>query len=107
MSKTAAILDKKRVLDILKARKQDLARFKVHAIGLFGSYSRGQQTDSSDIDFLVEFEKGKKTFDNFIGLVDFLEKVFEKEVELVTKEAVSKHILPYIEKEVEYVKVSD
>lgn len=107
MPKTAVILDKKGVLDFLKTHKPELARYKVRALGLFGSYSRGQQTDSSDIDFLVEFEAGKKTYDNFIGLVDYLEKVFGKEVELVTKESVSKHILPYIEKEVEYVKVSD
>lgn len=107
MPKTADILDKKGVLDFLKTHKPDLIRYKVRTIGLFGSYSRGQQTDGSDIDFLVEFEAGKKTYDNFIGLIDYLEKVFGKEVELVTKESVSKHILPYIEKEVEYVKVSD
>ena len=107
MPKTAVILDKKGVLAFLKTHKHDLTRYAVHTIGLFGSYSRGQQTESSDIDFLVEFEAGKKTFDNFIGLIDYLEKVFGKEVELVTKESVSKHILLYIEKEVEYVKVGD
>lgn len=107
MSKTTAALDKKGVLDTLKDHKHDLAQYYVRTIGLFGSYSRDQQTPGSDIDFLVEFEKDKKTFDNFIGLIDFLEKIFGKEVELVTKEAVSKHILPYIEKEIEYVKISD
>jgi predicted nucleotidyltransferase len=107
MPKTAIKLSKKGILDFLKAHKRDLTQFKVHAIGLFGSYSRGQQKDSSDIDFLVEFEAGRKTYDNFIGLIDYLESVFGKEVELVTRESVSKHILPYIEKEVEYVQVSD
>ncbi len=107
MAETAALSDKIHVLDFLKTNKRDLARFKVRKLGLFGSYFRGQQTEKSDIDFLVEFEEGKKTFDNFIGLVDYLESAFGKEVELVTKEAVSKHILPYIEKEISYVKIID
>jgi hypothetical protein len=55
--------------------------------------------------FLVEYEKGGKRFDNFIGLVDFLENALEKDVELVTKEAMSPFILPYIEKEIEYVEI--
>lgn len=106
MIKTAAILDKKGILGFLKSHKPDLVRYQVRSIGLFGSYSRNQQKDTSDIDFLVEFEQGHKTYDNFIGLVDFLEAAFGKEVELVTRQSISKHIWPYIEKEVEYVKVS-
>ena len=106
MTKTAVLLDKKGILDFLKSHKSDLKRFRVRTIGLFGSYSRNQQKEDSDIDFLVEFEPGRKTYDNFIGLVDYLEAAFGKEVELVTRQSVSKHILPYIEKEVKYVKVS-
>jgi predicted nucleotidyltransferase len=99
------IPNKKSVLSYLKAHKADLLAFKVHSIGLFGSYLRGQHSQDSDIDFLVEFEPGNKTFDNFIGLIDYLENAFGKRVDLVTRESVSKYILPHIEKEIEYVQV--
>ena len=41
---------------------------KLIEIGLFGSHVRGEARDDSDIDFLVVFEKGKQTFDNFMEL---------------------------------------
>lgn len=100
-------LSKKSILDFLRSHQSDLRRYKVRAIGLFGSYSRGEEKATSDIDLLVEYEAGQKTFDNFIGLIDYLEQSLGKEVELVTRESVSKHILPYIEKEVEYVEIID
>jgi len=39
-----------------------LEQFGVKRIGLFGSYVKNQQNEESDLDFLVEFKKGKKTF---------------------------------------------
>ncbi|MCB0612459.1 MAG: nucleotidyltransferase family protein [Phaeodactylibacter sp.] len=98
-------LNKERILGFLENHKADLRRYKVRTIGLFGSYSRGEENNASDIDLLVEYETGQKTFDNFIGLIDYLEKSWGKSVELVTRESASKYILPYIEKEVEYVEV--
>lgn len=57
----------------------------------------------SDIDLLVEFEPGKKTFDNFIHLIFLLEDNLKRRVELVTPESLSPHLRPYLLKEVEYV----
>ena len=73
---------------------------------MFGSFARGEEREDSDIDILVVYEPGHKTFDNFLGLIDYLERSFDREVEVVTKEAVSKHIWPYIKKEVEYVEMN-
>jgi len=61
---------------ILKAvRKNDrkIRGFGVSRIGLFGSYVRGEEKRGSDVDLLVEFEKGSKTFDNYMGAKFFLE----------------------------------
>ena len=44
--------------------------FHIREIGLFGSYIRGEQTASSDIDVLVEFEKGHKDFFNYYFGID-------------------------------------
>jgi len=67
-------------------------RFGVKNLYIFGSYVRGEQTPESDIDILVEFEKGKKTFRNYMGLKFYLEELFEKKVDLVIKEAVRKEL---------------
>lgn len=44
----------------------------IKRIGLFGSYARGEQREESDIDLLVEFDEGKKNYDNFMDLCFFL-----------------------------------
>ena len=57
-------------------------RFKVKRIGLFGSFVRGEQTESSDVDVLVEFA-GPVGWE-FIDLKDFLEEKLGRKVDLVT-----------------------
>ena len=56
---------------------------------------------ASDIDLLVELER--LTFHDYMGLVLFLEDLFERKVDLVTTKSVKPRLKPYIEKEVEYV----
>jgi predicted nucleotidyltransferase len=75
-------------------------------VGVFGSFARGQQSDRSDVDILVEFEQGKKSFDNFMHLAFFLEQQIGRRVELVTPESLSPHIGPHILREVEYASIS-
>jgi predicted nucleotidyltransferase len=58
---------------------------------------------NSDIDFLVELKKEKKTFRNFMALIYFLESLFQKKVDLVTDQSLSPHIGQHILKSVEYV----
>lgn len=70
----------------LQKQHDALNQFKVKRIGLFGSYAAGRQTQKSDIDFIVEFSE--PTFDNFMGLVTFLEKLFKKKVDVLTPEGV-------------------
>jgi predicted nucleotidyltransferase len=70
---------------------------------LFGSFVRGRQNANSDVDVLVEFLPGQKTFDNFMQLSFLLEGLFQRKVELITREALSPYIGPYILKEIEYV----
>ena len=76
--------------------------YGVKQIGLFGSFVRDEGKADSDVDFLVDFEKEKKTLKNLVGLGEFLEMLFEKKVDIVTPQGLSKYIGPYILKEVEY-----
>ena len=57
--------------------------FGVISIGLFGSYVKGHQRADSDIDFLVELKEPR--FDWLAGLQIYLEKRFDKRIELVRK----------------------
>lgn len=91
--------------DILTVLSENHARIRalgVKRLGLFGSFVRGQQSADSDVDLLVEFEPGQKTFDNFMKLAFLLEDLLQRRVELVTTEALSPHIGPHILDEVEY-----
>ncbi len=64
-----------------------IKRFGVQKIGLFGSFARKEAERESDIDFLVEFKEGKKTFDNYMDLKLFLEDLFSRQIDLVTRPA--------------------
>ena len=87
---------------MLDQNQSHLKALGVRRIGLFGSFVRGEQSPESDIDMLVEFESGQKTFDGFMELSFFLEEVLEHRIELVTVESLSPYLGPHILKEVEY-----
>ncbi len=75
-------------------------RFGVTKIGIFGSIARGEGWLESDIDVLVKFASGQTTFRNFMELAFYLEDLFCRRVDLVTEEGLSRHIRPYVEREV-------
>ncbi|WP_295392898.1 nucleotidyltransferase family protein [uncultured Thiodictyon sp.] len=56
--------------------------FGVRRIGLFGSFARGQATEASDIDLVVEFDGPIGL--RFVDLVEDLERVFGRKVDLLT-----------------------
>jgi predicted nucleotidyltransferase len=97
---------KEDLLGLIAENQHEIKRFGVKRCGLFGSYVRDQHTSKSDIDILVEFEPGQKTFDNFMHLAFFLEELFGSKVDLVTVESLSPHIGPFILDEVEYAALS-
>lgn len=81
---------------ITEHKKEIKKKYGVRKIGVFGSHVRGEQTETSDVDLLVEFEK--PTFDNFMDLLFFLEDLFGKKVDLITNRGISPYISPRIEK---------
>ena len=75
--------------------------YSVKHIGLFGSFSDNSNTDESDIDLLVEFEKpiGWKYF----SLEIYLENIFGRKIDLVTKNALKEQLKDNILSQVKYV----
>ncbi len=82
------MLTYKDILTKLEENTATIKKYGVKKIGLFGSYIRKEQKPTSDIDILVEFEKGKITFDNYMDLKFFLEDPFNHKVDLVMHDAI-------------------
>lgn len=95
-------MTKQDVLGLLQENAPHIRALGVRRIGLFGSFARDQQNDESDIDFVVEFEPRRKSFDAFMRLSFFLEELLGRRTELVTTEALSPYIGPHILNEAVY-----
>lgn len=92
-------MDKAKIIDIVRNYFQDKP---IRKAWLFGSYARGEQTPSSDIDILVDFDS-----DNQISLLDHsrmmcdLEDIFQKKIDLVPEDC----LYPYIRKFIDNDKI--
>lgn len=97
------MLSRDYILSSIKACKSDLRNLGIQEIGLFGSYSRGDASEDSDIDLLIEFSPEEESFDNYMAVYDYFESLFkDQKIELITKNSLSPYIGPYILNEVIY-----
>jgi len=74
------------ILATIRANEAELRKFQVNELALFGSFARGEETEASDIDFYVEFDR--KTFDNYMGVRRLLEHLFPRKIDLVIKSGI-------------------
>ena len=89
-------------LATLRRLKDDIAtRFSVSRIGIFGSVARGEQTEASDIDILVEFSRPVGFF-TFLELEEYLSVHLGAPVDLVTPDALKTLIAERVAAEVAY-----
>ncbi|MGH7584341.1 MAG: nucleotidyltransferase family protein [Gemmatimonadales bacterium] len=80
----------------LAGRRGEILKLGVRRLALFGSVRRNAARPDSDVDMLVEFQPGEKTFDHFVALGDLLEQLLRHDVELVTPEGLSPYLKPHI-----------
>ena len=91
------------VIKILKEHEDEIkSRFNVSRIGVFGSFARGEGKLDSDVDVLVEFKRGFKTFDNYMDLKYYLEDKLSRNVDLVTVNALKPQLKDDILQDVIY-----
>lgn len=77
-------------------------RFHVSSIGLFGSVVRDDYSPAiSDIDIIVDFSQPIGI--EFVDLADYIEKVLNKKVDLVSKKGIKQKYFSQIESEIVYV----
>jgi len=79
------------------------ANFGVKRIGIFGSFARGEEKRTSDVDVLVEFAPGQATFDNFMRLAFYLEDLFSRKIDLLTVKGIDRYIKSRVECEVIWI----
>jgi hypothetical protein len=96
----SSINDQASLLNILISNKKEIKDYGVERLGIFGSFAKNEMTINSDVDLLVEFNIGEKTYDNYFELSDFLEDLLKRKVELVTPQSLSKYLGPHILKQV-------
>jgi predicted nucleotidyltransferase len=90
------------ILQALARHKNSIQAFGARRLGLFGSQARDEASTRSDLDFLVEFEPGTKTFDSYMGLKEFLEDLFGCKVDLVVSEGLKPRLREGILRETVY-----
>lgn len=77
-------MDSNEILTILKSEKQILqSEFGVKKIALFGSYSKNEQTENSDIDLYVEMQISDYSL--LMNLYSFLESKLNAKIDLIRK----------------------
>jgi len=96
------IMNKEVVISTLQNHLNTLDNLGVKSLALFGSAARNQATPDSDLDFLVEFQ-GPATLDGYMDLKFFLEDLFQKSVDLVTRRSLKSQISESVLAEAVYV----
>lgn len=99
-------MDKDEVIRLMKKHSNFLLiEYGISKIGIFGSIVKGTMTEDSDLDIVVEFNKpiGFK----FNRLVEYLENLFERKVDVLTKDGIKnirvKEVARNIERNLVYV----
>jgi len=90
-------LSAQEILHLLEQNAPVIRRYGVRSLGLFGSGARGTARQDSDLDFVVDF--GTKSFDTYMDLKLFLERLFECPVDLVLRDTIKPRLREAILKE--------
>lgn len=96
-------MTREKVIEILKAVAGDiLIRYRAQVKGIFGSFARGEESETSDIDVLVDFKESADLFD-LVGLSLFLEETLQMPVDVVPTDAIKSDLRDIILKEAIYI----
>ena len=97
-------MDSAEVLTRIKSRRQELDQYGVEQIGIFGSRVAGTMHEYSDIDILVRFHKSARTFDNYMDLKYYLERILPgRKIDLVMESALKASLREGILSETRYI----
>jgi uncharacterized protein len=84
------------IIKQIKSLESVIRGYGVDKLYLFGSAQRGDFTDESDVDVLVDFMPKQKNFSNFMGLYLDLEKTLARKIDLVTRTSLYHKMKPEV-----------
>ena len=93
------------VFERVNSIRELLAAHGVQRLGVFGSVARGDANSDSDIDVIVDLDPRHETLSDLVAVADLLEEVLDADVDLVTRNGLSRYIAPSIEEEAKYVRI--
>lgn len=94
---------KDEIIEILQKLKDKIKqKYKAKIKGIFGSYVKGEQKETSDVDILVNFDEGATLFD-FVGLADYLEGILNLKVDIVPVDTIREELKEDVMKEAIYL----
>jgi uncharacterized protein len=96
-----AVSSRTEIITLIQAHQPVLKGYGVKSLAMFGSAARNHIGKSSDIDFLVEFER--PTWSNYIGLKFYLQDLLGRKVDLATPKSLKPAIRPSVVKDLLYV----
>lgn len=94
------------VFEVLRENGSRLRSVGVEKVGVFGSFSRGEQDSSSDVDLLLVFREGEKSFRNFMDAKKILQEIFDRDVDVGTEESLKVSLRENVLGDVEYAETA-
>ena len=95
-------LTSKKIIKRIEENAEDIKKYNVNKIGVFGSFLKNEQRKDSDIDIIVSFDK--VSFDSYIELQFLLKKLFNRKIDLIIERGL-KPRLKYVIKEAKYARL--
>ena len=99
-------MNKEEALTLLKSLDAQFRAIGIRRVGLFGSAGRDESGSESDVDILLEFGKGMKTFDTFMDAVEILENAYPIPVDILTVESLSPRLASRILPEAKFHEIA-
>ena len=91
------------ILIFLRDHKAEMAeRFGVTRLGVAGSVARGEATQDSDIDIIVDLQS-RNTFRSFFGLLHYLQAALPQKIDLSTESSLKPLVREQVMKDIRYV----
>ena len=88
------------MLALLRANRSRLAdRYGVRELAVFGSVARGEATETSDVDLIVEFDPDRITLTSFLDFTDDLEALLHRRVDVVSLRKLTPRLRAHVEAE--------
>lgn len=87
---------------LIREHLDELRRFHVRSISLFGSVARDEAGPASDLDVLVDFSR-PPTMEDYVGLTLFLQELCGRRVDVLTQDGIKPRVRPLIERDLVHV----